>query len=163
MKNLILIRHAKAEADSVSGTDHDRAISASGRADALKVSTEAVNNLPSNLKIRSSSARRTTQTAAIFCKTFNISISEVDFDDALYTFDGRQLATIIRNTPNSIQNLLIFGHNEAITEIVNNFGNIKIDNVPTSGFVSISFDTDNWNNINNGKTIKTIFPRDLIK
>jgi len=40
-------------------------------------------------------------------------------------------------------------------------GNIYIENVPTCGFVAIAFDTNSWKDITVGKTIKTIFPRDL--
>ena len=62
---------------------------------------------------------------------------------------------------NSYNNLILFGHNSAITDFVNKFGDIFIDNVPTSGFVSIKFDCDSWETINKGKTDKIIFPRDI--
>ena len=57
--------------------------------------------------------------------------------------------------------LMLFGHNEAITNFVNKYGNIRIDNVSTSGFVNIIFDTVNWNTLENGTTQKVIFPSDL--
>jgi phosphohistidine phosphatase len=47
-----------------------------------------------------------------------------------------------------------FGHNAAITNFVNIFGDVSIENVPTSGFVSIEFDTENWIEIKKGKTKK---------
>jgi hypothetical protein len=50
---------------------------------------------------------------------------------------------------------------KAITNFVNKFGDVFIENVPTSGFVSLQFDADSWNAINKGKTHKTIFPKDL--
>jgi phosphohistidine phosphatase len=40
-------------------------------------------------------------------------------------------------------------------------GSISINNVPTCGFVAITFDVDKWSEITTGTTIKTVFPRDL--
>jgi len=40
-------------------------------------------------------------------------------------------------------------------------GNKYIDNLPTCGFVAIEFDVKSWQEINKGKTTKTVFPRDL--
>ena len=34
-------------------------------------------------------------------------------------------------------------------------------NVPTSGFVSLQFEQDQWSSIKNGRILKTIFPKDL--
>jgi phosphohistidine phosphatase len=56
---------------------------------------------------------------------------------------------------------MIFAHNFAITDFVNIFGNQMINNVPTSGFVLIEFDTKRWNMITKGETVFTMFPSDL--
>jgi phosphohistidine phosphatase len=79
----------------------------------------------------------------------------------LYTFDERQLEKVIKSCDNSFESVILFGHNEAITNFVNKFGDVFIDNVPTSGFVSLQFDSDSWDTIDKGKTNKTIFPKDL--
>jgi len=55
-------------------------------------------------------------------------------------------------------NLILFGHNEAITNFVNKFGDLYIENVPTSGVVALQFDSEDWGNISKGKTITTLFP-----
>jgi len=57
--------------------------------------------------------------------------------------------------------LIIFGHNAAITNFVNKFGDIKIDNVPTCGFVSLQFKSGYWEKIQKGETKKIIIPKDL--
>ena len=79
----------------------------------------------------------------------------------LYTFDENQLEQTIKSSNNDYENVILFGHNAAITNFVNKFGDILIDNVPTSGFVSINFDCENWKVVSNGTTVKTLFPRDL--
>jgi len=62
---------------------------------------------------------------------------------------------------NRYDNVILFGHNEAITNFVNKFGDVFIDNVPTCGFISLQFDANDWLSIENGTTLKTIFPKDL--
>ena len=58
---------------------------------------------------------------------------------------------------------MLFGHNPTFTNLANYFIEDKIDNLPTSGYVSVDFETDNWNEIANCKIIKTtvIFPKEL--
>lgn len=83
-------------------------------------------------------------------------------NDDLYTFDEAILTKTIKNCNDSVPSLIIFGHNNAITDFVNKFGNKFIENVPTSGVVIIEFPQENWNNISNGKTVTTLFPKDLV-
>ena len=56
---------------------------------------------------------------------------------------------------------MLCGHNHAFTSIVNILGSININNVPTCGFVAITFEGDKWSEITTGTTIKTVFPREL--
>ncbi|MNE34705.1 hypothetical protein D3C80_1284360 [compost metagenome] len=67
----------------------------------------------------------------------------------------------IKSCDNSFESVILFGHNAAITNFVNKFGDVFIDNVPTSGFVSLQFEADSWGKITKGKTKKIIFPKDL--
>lgn len=109
----------------------------------------------------SSTAKRASDTAMIFAQNLSCPIESIIFNDDLYTFDDRQLEKIVKSCNNDYDNVILFGHNDAITNFVNKFGNVFIDNVPTSGFVSINFESDNWKTIDKGKTQKVIFPRDL--
>jgi phosphohistidine phosphatase len=42
---------------------------------------------------------------------------------------------------------MIVGHNPSLTDFVNLFLKSPIDNLPTSGVVSFSFETDSWEKI----------------
>jgi hypothetical protein len=72
-----------------------------------------------------------------------------------------ELEKEIKKCDNFVNKLILFGHNEAITNFVNKFGGEYIFNVPTSGLVFIEFEIDNWDNINQGKIIKKIFPKEI--
>ncbi len=160
MKQLILIRHAKSSWDAPLH-DFDRSLTGRGMQDAHLVSTNIGSQIPKTFLVWSSSAKRAAETALIFAQNLSFPIESIVFKNDLYTFDDRKLQQIIQSCPNDCDHLIVFGHNEAITNFVNKFGNVMIENVPTSGFVKILFDSTSWNDIETGTTQKIIFPSDL--
>ena len=160
MKNLILVRHAKSSWE-VPIHDKERALTCQGIKDAHLVSVEAKDSIPKTYIIWSSSAKRATDTALIFAQNISYPIESIVYKDDLYTFDEKNLEKVIKSCSNIFESVILFGHNAAITDFVNKFGDIFIENVPTSGFVSLKFDTDDWKKIKNGKIKKIIFPKDL--
>lgn len=160
MKNLILIRHAKSSWDSPVN-DIDRSLEKRGIDDAHLVSSNIQDFLPKAFTMYSSNAKRAAATAIIFAQNIHFPIENIFFDNELYTFDLKQLEKIIKSFEKSADNIILFGHNAAITDFVNKFGDVLIDNVPTSGLVSMSFDTDCWTKISKGKTNKIVNPKDL--
>jgi phosphohistidine phosphatase len=157
MKNLILIRHAKSSWD-VPVEDKLRSISQKGIKDAHLIASKAVDIIPKSYIVWSSNAKRTTETAYIFSQYLSIPLETIHFTEDLYTFDDKKLLQIIKKCKNEHDSLILFGHNEAITNFVNKFGDLYIDNVPTSGLVALQFDSDDWENLGKGKTITTLFP-----
>lgn len=158
MKNLILVRHAKSDW-SLSLDDFDRTLTDRGKSDAMLIAGQVDGILPRDYTVWSSSARRAAATAEIMTKVWNFPQSKIEFDIELYTFSGSKLEPVIKSCADDIDSLIVFGHNEAITDFVNNFGDIYIDNVPTSGLVWITFSADRWRDIGGGKTIRTAFPK----
>lgn len=162
MKKIILVRHAKSSW-KYNVIDHERPLNKRGLNDAHIISNHLVNsNIDVNL-ILSSDSVRTKTTANIFVNNLNIHESLVELNHSLYDFSGQNFLEVIKMCSNDINNLMVFGHNHAITDFVNTYGNIYIDNVPTCGVVIIDLDIKNWNELKKGKTIKTLFPRDLKK
>jgi phosphohistidine phosphatase len=160
MKNLTLIRHAKS--DYQGGlSDKQRIITENGIENSILVFSKYKNQIQKDYSIYSSNATRAILTSKVFLKVFDLSQNSIQYEDDLYTFDASDLERFIKSINNNVINVLIFGHNGAITDFVNKFGDIYIDNVPTSGLVSINFNTDNWKTIQKGKTIKTLFPKEL--
>ncbi|WP_269227708.1 SixA phosphatase family protein [Flavobacterium eburneipallidum] len=160
MKNLILIRHAKSSWEAPL-KDIDRPLIQRGISDAHLVASSCIKFLPSTFVIWSSPAKRASETALIFAQNILYPIESIVFKDELYTFDQKQLENVIKSFNNTFENVILFGHNGAITDFVNKFGDINIDNVPTSGFVSLEFDTDKWEKIEQGKTKHTLFPKKI--
>ena len=162
MKNLILIRHGKSSWEAPL-KDIDRPLDRKGIKNAHKVASKCIPFLPSTFIIYSSIAERASETALIFAQNISYPIESIILKKELYTFDEYQLEKVIKSFSNVYESVILFGHNGAITNFVNKFGDIFIDNVPTSGFVSIEFDTDSWGKISKGKIKKIIFPKKFIK
>jgi phosphohistidine phosphatase len=160
MKNLILIRHAKSSWDAPL-KDIDRPLSQKGIIDAHLVAKKCIKYLPFNFRIWSSTAKRASETAFIFAQNISYPIERIIFKEELYTFDENQLEKIIKSIDNHYENVILFGHNDAITNFVNKFGDIYINNVPTSGFISMEFNSNSWDKLINCVIKKTIFPKEL--
>lgn len=160
MKQLLLVRHAKSSWDAPL-RDFDRPLTSKGINDAHLVSSHIGNQMPKSFLVWSSAAKRASETALIFAQNISFPVESIIFKEDLYTFDEKKLEQVIKSCSDDYDHLFIFGHNEAITNFVNKFGNTFIDNVSTSGFVNIIFEQNSWKSIEKGSTKKVIFPRDL--
>ena len=160
MKNLIIIRHAKSSWDEPV-SDKIRKLTERGRNDANLVSLESLKFINDKFVLFSSNANRAAETAIIFATNFSIPVNKIIIVDDLYTFDENQLEKVIKTLNNNLENVILFGHNAAITNFVNKFGDIFIENVPTSGLIWIKFNNPKWSILKKGIIQKILFPRDL--
>ena len=146
MKTLVLLRHAKSSWD-YPVDDIDRPLSFNG----IRRIKKMVNNnkyiFTKTDLIYSSPANRASHTALILLRLMNFDFNKINFDDELYTFSPTSIENFIYSIPNKYDYITIVGHNPAFTDIINKFSNKKITNLPTSCWVKIIFDIDNWHNI----------------
>ena len=160
MKTLYLVRHAKSSWE-FDLTDHERPLNDRGLRDAPRVAAHVAAHMEKPDLIISSDAMRAKTTAFFFAKAFSIDENDIVLNHKLYDFNGGQLVQEIRACDASVSCLMVFGHNNAMTSVVNTYGDRYTDNVPTSGFTAICFDTENWADISQGKTIFSCTPKEL--
>jgi len=160
MKKLILIRHGKSSW-GIPIEDHERPLSNKGIENSHWIFDYIHESLPERYLIWSSTAKRAHDTAKIFNEVNNIPQELTILMPELYTFDEHSLLNSIKKCENSVPNLILFGHNNAITDFVNKFGNKYIENVPTSGIVMMDFEANEWQNIKKSTSVHTFFPKDL--
>lgn len=160
MKKITLVRHAKSSW-KFNVIDHERPLNKRGENDAHLVSNWFHKFGIDVDMVFSSDAVRAKTTANIFITNLKIDQNIVSFEHDLYDFSGANLVRFIKSCDDAIDNLMIFGHNHAITAFVNTFGDMAIDNVPTCGVVILHFNIDSWKKLSQGKTIKTVFPKNL--
>ena len=160
MKNLFLMRHAKSRWDE-SVSDQFRSITEKGIHKTEKVAHFLHNNYDLKFdKIYTSKAVRSKETSEIV-RPILFSTQKIEIEEELYTFSHYLLDNWIRKLDNQLQNVLIFGHNPAFTDIINQLGSEMIYNLSTSGFAWIQFDSTNWKTIKKGKTMKIILPKEI--
>ncbi len=160
MKTIILVRHGKSSWE-YSVSDKDRPLQERGVNDALLVSNVLK---PQKIEIDavfSSPANRALHTCMIFLRQLEFPYEDFRIIEGLYDFSGDSDLEFIKNLDNTLQTVMIFGHNHAFTHLANSLGNTYIDNVPTSGLVHLIFEVDQWNSITKGTTKQTIFPKQL--
>jgi phosphohistidine phosphatase len=160
MKVLYLVRHAKSSW-KYNLEDHRRPLKKRGIEDVfLMCNSLKISILLPDL-VLSSDAVRAKTTAELFIA--NLELNSIDFllVKNLYDFSGNGLMNVIKSCNDSIDKLMVFGHNYAITNFVNAYGSKVIDNVPTCGYVEIHFEINSWEKLKKGVTVKTVFPKDL--
>lgn len=160
MKTVYIVRHAKSSWD-YPVNDKDRPLKLRGVKDAHLVSKYISNKIEMPERVYSSVANRALHTCTIFCRNLQYPLDQITIKEGMYDFSGASLLETIKSCDDTINYLMIFGHNHAITAIVNTYGNQYYDNIPTSGFVMIQFDTTSWTKLEEGKTILKVFPKDL--
>ncbi|WP_339840649.1 histidine phosphatase family protein [uncultured Maribacter sp.] len=160
MKNLFIMRHGKSSWE-LNVSDQDRPLLQKGMVDAQMVSAELAGKNLKIDKVFSSPANRALHTCMICLRTLNYPLIDFSVASDLYDFSGEKVIDFIKNFDDSLESVLIFGHNHTFTYLANAMGNRHIDNVPTSGFVQLQFKETKWASISKGSTIQTIFPKQL--
>lgn len=160
MKRLILVRHGKSSW-KYDLPDDRRPLKKRAYKDAALVINGVKGVLDRTPVLWSSPAVRALDSARIFKEELEIPDDKFKVKEELYTFDDYKLEEIIRSCSNKIDQLMIFGHNPAITETVNTLGDTYFDNVPTTGLCVLDFENDSWQEIEKGKTLVYLFPKNL--
>lgn len=158
MKQLLLVRHAKAGYDSSDVNDLYRTLTQKGRNDAGIMKEVLENNYPRPDSIISSTATRAIETISLLLRGTPLLESVVTSAD-LYLASPQKMDSIICSLPDSISTVLLTGHNMGFTEYANRFE--PIGELPTCAIVQIELSIDNWAEIYGaeGKIINYDYPR----
>lgn len=148
MKQLTFIRHAKSDWGDELLKDIDRPLSERGYKDAYNQSKWYAQHQPIPDLVLSSTATRALSTALIFARCFELDMQNFVFEKDVYECSVDTLLSIIRKQSNDKQNIFIFGHNPAFTNVCNELStDLFFDNVPTCGMVSFHFDLKKWKDL----------------
>lgn len=160
MKRLILVRHGKSSW-KYDVADDKRPLKKRGFKDGELVSKAFEKFFSKPVKVWSSPAVRALETAQIFKEKLAIEDQNFTIKPKLYTFTKKDLLQQIQTCEDQVEKLMVFGHNPAMTGLVNDLGDKIFDNIPTTGLTVIDFDTNTWKDLKNGKTIVNLFPKNL--
>jgi len=116
MKNLILVRHAKAEKRSAEIDDFERKLTKVGKNDSKDVAEYVVKILKKVDLIITSPALRAKETAEIFAKTFKSNPKVIE-EETLYGGEVEEIIEKISDIAKGYNNVMIFGHNPTFDEL----------------------------------------------
>jgi phosphohistidine phosphatase len=155
MKTLYLLRHAKSSWDDPELSDLERPLNKRGQRDAPLMGKRLADQKIKLDAILTSPAQRTVETALHIARGLKIPKREIRMSEHLYPGTIGDLLLAIRSCPDKIENLLVIGHNPAITELVNLLGNFEsgaeIESLPTCGIVAFEFSCSAWQKIKKRK------------
>ncbi len=160
MKRLMLVRHGKSSWEN-NLEDEKRPLKKRGYRDGELISTTFEEFVEQPLVIWSSPAVRALETAKIFKEKLNLKDVNFFIKPSLYTFSSRDLFSQIQHCDPEIDQLMVFGHNPAMTVLVNDLGDKNFPSIPTTGLTVIDFKTNSWKDLKDGKTILNLFPKNL--
>lgn len=128
-KKLYIIRHAKAELFSFEKRDYDRNIIDKGQERASRIAHDLkeIFEITDNTLVISSSANRAVQTAEIFCPILNLSIDKIQQEKSIYEAYFKDILQVINEVDDSIDTLLVFGHNPGLSDLTNYICDSYID------------------------------------
>jgi phosphohistidine phosphatase len=163
MKTLYIVRHGKSSWEDPSLSDHDRPILSTGIKKTKRIAKFLQNKKLKPGLLLSSSAKRAYQTAEIIADAIGYPKEKIKKESNLYHASPDGIYSELFGLPDDLDSVMIFGHNPSFTYFVNYFLSPTIENLPTSGTVSINFDCDKWNQISDSKfhVNFVVFPRML--
>ncbi|MBB6609907.1 histidine phosphatase family protein [Pontibacter sp. Tf4] len=144
MKTLYILRHAKSSWEFEELSDHDRPLNKRGRTDATLMGRELSSRGVLPELIVSSPAVRAITTATLVGRELGYDPDDVVIDDRIYGADKNTLLEVVQETPLEHENMMIIGHNEAITDFANMLSPEVVGSIPTAGIIALTFECESW-------------------
>ncbi len=156
-KSLHIVRHGKSSWDLEGISDIDRPLSPRGINNAYLMAKKLSERKVVPDLFLTSPANRALHTAIIFARILKFPYERIAIDDSIYMGYTEELISLIRSQEASVSQILIFGHNPAFTSLANQLMEHYVDNIPTSGMVSLSYDIESWEEIGKVKPENDFF------
>jgi len=155
MKYLTIVRHAKSSWNQPGLADHDRPLNERGRRAAPAVARflwttylggeKAEPLLPPVGRMVSSTALRALSTAQIMREVFQVPTEQLHLNQELYLADEQRLLTTVRGMDESLQHVILFGHNPGLHDFVNRLlARARVPRYPTCAVAIMALPNEFW-------------------
>jgi len=156
MKILHIVRHGKALQDYRSIGDDDRPLIEKGILNNLSIARQLRTQYAAPALIVSSHAARALHTAHNFARAMGYPHERVQVNEKLYSDGENEVYRILKTLPDELESVMIVGHNPDVTFLASSLSKKNIYSFPTSGVITIRFETDRWSEIDNSKSTYTV-------
>ncbi|HEY8511707.1 MAG TPA: histidine phosphatase family protein [Cyclobacteriaceae bacterium] len=147
MKHLYIVRHAKSSWDDLSLQDAQRPLSERGRRDAPRMAKRFKEREVAVGQMISSPAVRAMETCKVFASILGYPEKDIRIERSLYHASEDGMLEVVRGLSDTLDNIMIFGHNPGLTDFVNSLTSQTITNVPTCGIAGLTFPVDRWQDV----------------
>jgi phosphohistidine phosphatase len=144
MRELLLLRHAKAQTETPEGgSDFDRALSPRGRRQLqeLRHLFERLSDAPD--RILASAAVRARETAEGLRGAFPEWAAPLVIEPALYAASAEEARDLLRGLPEEILRVCVVGHNPCLSELASDLAGRDLS-LPTLGAVALAVPAARW-------------------
>lgn len=149
MKELYIVRHAKSSWSDPNAKDFDRVLNKRGLSDAPLMGKVLKKRQVVPDTILTSTAKRALLTAQIISKELSFN-SDLAMSPDLYHASSSSLMQQLNQVENTINVLMVVGHNPGLTYLAEELSLEHFGNLPTCGVVGIRFEFDSWKMVSGG-------------
>jgi len=162
MKEIYVLRHAKSSWDNSNLSDFERPLANRGISDAKKMSKFLKDMNLKIDKVLCSNAIRAKETFDLTADGFNFEIDKATYLDKLYFGDTTTIIQDLKELDESLNNILIVGHNPTLHYLVEILTNESINRFTTCNLATISHDGE-WVSLNSQQcSLKSLIrPKEL--
>ena len=97
--------------------------------------------------IVSSSAIRALATARSVAGKLGYPRERITVEERLFHAGVSELLQVIQGVDDSVDSLMVFGHNPGLTDLANHIGSREIFNMPTCAVLHLRFQEDTWSTV----------------
>lgn len=161
MKRLFIVRHTTKEKEVINEYDYDTELTSDGVLKAEKMASFLNSKNPNIDLIVASPAVRTRATADIFAKGLNYN-KTIMLNEVLYMAFVNELIETITYTYDTVNTMLIVGHNPSLTALAVTLVGFK-EKFEEGAVMQIDFDCNSWIDIDktNAKLISYTKPNEV--
>jgi phosphohistidine phosphatase len=143
MKRLMVLRHAKAEAESATGRDFDRPLAKRGRDDAADVGRAMRGRGFAPDAIIASPAKRVVETLAALAEGYGPL--EPAYEQRIYNASPGTLLEVVQAADDGAQTLLLVGHNPGLQLLLLSLTRDRMgEHFPTAALAVVDLDAASW-------------------
>ncbi|MBL1294275.1 MAG: histidine phosphatase family protein [Thiotrichales bacterium] len=147
MKQLMIVRHAKAGWGDPGLADFQRPLNKRGVSDSLVMAQHLLDKSIVPQYIVSSPALRALTTAKQFAKTLGIKTADFATDKCIYEANSNTLLDVVWGLDDRHDKIMLVGHNPGLFDMVRSLVAQNIDELSTCEVIAIQFDCDQWHKI----------------
>jgi len=166
MKKINLLRHAKSSWKNVLLDDIHRPLNQRGISSCELMASPIMDTGCEFINVFCSPAVRAQSTIELLSRGIPTIKVHWQTDEKLYCFDSASLHFWFAALDESVSEVMIIGHNPAMTDFCNGLCTIHINNIPTCGYAQLTAHTDfKWRDISGAQFELTHFlrPKELMR